>query len=78
MAVMFVTHSVAEAVFLSQRVLVMAARPGRIEAEVAVTAPYPRRPEFRHSAAFTETCRVLGEALSVAHAGPAAAREDPA
>jgi NitT/TauT family transport system ATP-binding protein len=69
MAVMFVTHSVAEAVFLSQRVLVMAARPGRIVAELAVDAPYPRAPGWRHSAAFTDACRALGDALATAHAG---------
>lgn len=71
MAVMFVTHSVAEAVFLSQRVLVMAARPGRIVAEVRVDEPHPRAPAFRHSASFSQTCRVLGEALAAAHAAPA-------
>ncbi len=68
MAALFVTHSVAEAVFLSQRVLVMAARPGRVVAELVVDAPCPRPAGFRHSAAFTDACRQLGEALAVAHA----------
>jgi NitT/TauT family transport system ATP-binding protein len=68
MAALFVTHSVAEAVGLSQRVLVMAARPGRIVAELAIDAPYPRPPSFRHSAPFTDACRRLGEALAEAHA----------
>jgi len=67
MAALFVTHSVAEAVFLSQRVLVMAARPGRVVAELAIDAPYPRPAGFRHSAAFTDHCRQLGEALAAAH-----------
>jgi NitT/TauT family transport system ATP-binding protein len=43
----FVTHSVAEAVFLSSRILVMAAKPGRIVADVPVPFPYPRAPELR-------------------------------
>ena len=49
---MFVTHSVAEAVFLSNRIVVMAANPGRLHAEVAVDFPYPREPELRESPEF--------------------------
>jgi NitT/TauT family transport system ATP-binding protein len=45
----FVTHSVAEAVFLSNRVLVMAADPGRIHTEIAVPFPYPRTEHTRLS-----------------------------
>jgi NitT/TauT family transport system ATP-binding protein len=71
MSALFVTHSVGEAVFLSQRVLVMAARPGRVVAEVAIDAPYPRTPAFRHSAAFAQASRTLGQALEAA-AEPAA------
>jgi NitT/TauT family transport system ATP-binding protein len=66
MAALFVTHSLAEAVFLSQRVLVMSARPGRIVAELAIPEPYPRAPAFRLSPAFAEACRVLGQALEQA------------
>ncbi len=73
MAALFVTHSVAEAVFLSQRVLVMAARPGRVVAELAIDAPYPRPAGWRHTPAFAEYCRLLGKALAEAHAGSAAA-----
>ena len=71
MAALFVTHSVTEAVFLSQRVLVMAARPGRVVAEVLVPQPYPRSADFRHSEAFAEACRAVGAALSDAHDGAA-------
>ena len=71
MTALFVTHSVAEAVFLSQRVLVMAARPGRVVAELRIDAPHPRAPGFRHSAVFHDACRALGEALAAAHAHPA-------
>ena len=66
MAALFVTHSVAEAVFLSQRVLVMAARPGRVVAELRIEQPYPRSADFRHSAQFAQACRALGDALALA------------
>lgn len=48
----FVTHSVSEAVFLSNRVLVMAANPGRFHAEVRVDFPYPRSSDLRGSTEF--------------------------
>jgi NitT/TauT family transport system ATP-binding protein len=75
MAALFVTHSVSEAVFLSQRVLVMAARPGRVVHELGIDAPYPRPASFRHSAGFMQACRRLGETLAAAHAAaPVAVR----
>jgi NitT/TauT family transport system ATP-binding protein len=48
----FVTHSVAEAVFLSNRILVMSAGPGRIHSEIAVPLPYPRTEDTRLSPAY--------------------------
>jgi len=48
----FVTHSVAEAVFLSNRIIVMAAGPGRIHEEIRVDFPYPRTAETRQSAEY--------------------------
>ncbi len=62
-ATLFVTHSVYEAVFLSQRVLVMGARPGRIVAERAIDAPYPRDAAFRRTPAFVDACATLSAAL---------------
>lgn len=64
--VVFVTHSVYEAVYLSNRVVVMAARPGRVIDEVPIDAPYPRGKEFRVSTEFAGYCRRVSEALEVA------------
>ena len=62
-ATLFVTHNIAEAVFLSNRVLVMGARPGRIIHELTIDEPYPRRPAFRESMHFVDYCRALATAL---------------
>ncbi|MDR1825405.1 MAG: ABC transporter ATP-binding protein [Bifidobacteriaceae bacterium] len=59
----FVTHSVAEAVYLSSRVLVMSPRPGRIVAEVAVPTEYPRDPEFRFSTEYSAAVADVSHAL---------------
>ena len=65
--VVFVTHSVFESVFLSNRIVVMAARPGRIFDEIAVEAGYPRNEAFRTSPEYAALCRqasgILGEAI---------------
>ncbi len=66
--VIFVTHSVFESVYLSSRVVVMAARPGRVFAEVTVDAPYPRDQGFRTSPEYAAFCRRVSEALSRAMA----------
>jgi NitT/TauT family transport system ATP-binding protein len=61
--VVFVTHSVFESVFLSQRIAVMAARPGRIIADLPVDAEYPRTASFRTSGEYVEICRTVSTAL---------------
>ena len=61
--VIFVTHSVYESVYLSNRIAVMNARPGRIMTELAVGAPYPRNDSFRTSAVYNEFCRVTSAEL---------------
>ena len=52
MTVLFVTHSITEAVFLSDRIVVMSPRPGRIEKIIKVDLPRPRRLSLRESEAF--------------------------
>jgi NitT/TauT family transport system ATP-binding protein len=64
--VVFVTHSVFESVYLSRRIAVMAARPGRIETEIAVPASYPRGEAFRTSAEYAAICRTVSLALAEA------------
>ena len=71
--VIFVTHSVFESVFLSQRIVVMAARPGRVAAELSIEPRQSRDEAFRTSVEYGAYCREasarLGEAMA---AGPAA------
>ena len=61
--VVFVTHSVFESVYLSSRILVMSARPGRIVTDVPIDAPYPRDDRFRVSDAYGDLCRVVSRHL---------------
>jgi NitT/TauT family transport system ATP-binding protein len=75
LTVMFVTHSIYEAVFLSTRVVVMSARPGRILREVHIAEPFPRGDAFRVSQAFAMYCKELSELLALASAS--GATEDP-
>ncbi|MDP2412086.1 MAG: ABC transporter ATP-binding protein [Pseudolabrys sp.] len=70
--VVFVTHSVFESVYLSQRIVVMTPRPGRVSTEVAIDAPYPRDERFRTSAEYAAYCRTVSDALAAAMAGAAA------
>ncbi len=64
--VVFVTHSVFESVYLSTRILVMSARPGRVTAEVPVAVPSPRDPSFRTSGAYADQCRTVSARLAEA------------
>lgn len=63
-AVCFVTHQVAEAVFMSSRIVVMGTRPGQPLAQVVVDEPFPRTADFRRSARFHEVCVAVGDALA--------------
>jgi len=66
--IVFVTHSVFESVYLSSRIAVMAARPGRVFTELAVDAPYPRDANFRTSAEYAAFCRRASQTLASAMA----------
>ena len=63
LTVIFVTHSIYEAVYLSTRVVVMGARPGRIVDELVIDEPYPRNADFRVSTRFTDYARRLQDSL---------------
>ena len=67
--VIFVTHSVFESVYLSQRVVVMTARPGRIQADIRIETVEPRAEEFRTSAAYSDYCRKVSAALAPSYSG---------
>ena len=61
--VVFVTHSVFESVFLSDRIVVMAARPGRVIEELIIPEPYPRSEAFRTSPEYAAHCLITSRAL---------------
>jgi NitT/TauT family transport system ATP-binding protein len=67
--VIFVTHSVFESVYLSQRVIVMTSRPGRIGAEFRIDATEPRNEDFRTSADYAGYCRKVSSALAPSYSG---------
>ena len=64
---MFITHSITEAVYMSTRVLVMSARPGRIVASFDVPFGYPRNHDLRYEPGFAELCGRISHALRGAH-----------
>lgn len=63
LTVIFVTHSIHEAVFLSSRVVMMAARPGRVVEEFRIAAPYPRTTDFMVSPEFSRYAKQLQDSL---------------
>jgi NitT/TauT family transport system ATP-binding protein len=63
LTVVFVTHSIHESVFLSSRVVMMAARPGRIVEEFPIDQPYPRTPDFMVSTGFSHHAKRLQDSL---------------
>ena len=63
LTVIFVTHSIHEAVFLSGRVVMMAARPGRVVEEFRIDAPYPRTADFMVSPEFSRYAKLLQDSL---------------
>jgi NitT/TauT family transport system ATP-binding protein len=67
--VVFVTHSVFESVYLSNRIVVMAARPGRVIADLDIAAPYPRGDDFRTGATYAGYCRTVSAELRRAMEG---------
>ncbi|HMA58566.1 MAG TPA: ABC transporter ATP-binding protein [Pseudolabrys sp.] len=70
--VIFVTHSVFESVYLSQRIIVITPRPGRVFTEIPISARYPRDESFRTSAEYAGFCRQVAAALANAMAAGAA------
>ena len=64
---LFITHSISEAVFMSTRVLVMSARPGRIVAEFDVPFEYPRSPDLRFDPEFAKLSGEVSHALRGGH-----------
>jgi NitT/TauT family transport system ATP-binding protein len=67
--VIFVTHSVFESVYLSQRVIVMTSRPGRLSAEIAIATTAPRTEDFRTSVDYAAFCREVSKALAPSYPG---------
>ena len=63
LTVIFVTHSVFESVYLSNRVVVMAPRPGRVVADISLDENYPRTDEYRTTSEYAEKCRLVSSYL---------------
>ena len=70
--VVFVTHSIPEAVFLSDRIVLMGARPGHIVDTIEVDLPRPRLPELRQSAEFYELIKSIRQTMGASHVRSAA------
>src|SRR5262249_20180361 len=63
--VLFVTHSIAEAVFLADRVVVLSARPGLVRADIPIDLPRPRTAKLRGAQRYTEYCQEIRERLGL-------------
>ncbi|MGO4391202.1 ABC transporter ATP-binding protein [Variovorax sp. M-6] len=63
LSVVFVTHSVYESVYLSNRIVVMAPRPGRVVDEIRIDEPYPRGEAFRTSSRYNAHCMAVSDSL---------------
>jgi NitT/TauT family transport system ATP-binding protein len=68
LTVVFVTHSVYESVFLSDRIVVLASHPGRLMSDLAIKVPYPRTEEYRTSHVYNDHCREVSAWLHKAMA----------
>jgi NitT/TauT family transport system ATP-binding protein len=68
LTIVFVTHSIYEAIFLSTRIVVMAARPGRVLKDVVIDEPHPRTEAFRVTQKFAAYAKALTELLAEASA----------
>lgn len=64
--VVFVTHSVFEAVYLAERIVVLSSRPGQVVADIPNSLPFPRPAGLRTDAAYSAACRVVSDRLSAA------------
>ncbi len=64
LTIIFVTHSVYESVYLSNRVVVMAARPGRVVADIAIEGAYPRSEDFRSTEHYAAQCQHVSDTLN--------------
>jgi NitT/TauT family transport system ATP-binding protein len=62
-SVIFITHSISEAVLLSERIIIMTARPGRVDEIIDVPFSRPRGEDLRGSAAFTEMVQYIRHKL---------------
>ena len=64
LTVVFVTHSVFESVYLSSRIVIMGARPGRAIDEIELHDGYPRTEQYRTTAEYAMRCRIVSDALA--------------